>query len=69
MNGPNKLPGFQRSRRGREWAICKRLPTMLALGTAQPLQVAALLWLMAPRPPDAGPDDAASMQLNYQWVG
>jgi hypothetical protein len=69
MSNLNKLPGFQRSRHGLEWAICKRLPAVLAWGTALPLAVAALLWLLAPSQPAGAPEDAASMLLIYQLVG
>jgi len=72
MSGLNKLPGFQRSRHGLEWALCKRLPAWLAWGTALPLLGAAVLWLMAPGQPDqtgAGAEDAGRMLLIYQLLG
>jgi len=69
MSKLNKLPGFQRSRPGLEWAICKRLPAVLAWGTALPLAVATVLWALAPSQPAGAPEDAGSMLLIYQLVG
>lgn len=69
MSGLNKLPGFQRSPHGLEWAICKRLPAVLAWGTALPLLMAVVLWLMAPDQSAAGPEDAGRMLLIYQLLG
>ncbi len=69
MSQLNKLPGFQRSRHGLEWAICRRLPAVWAWGTALPLAVAALLWLWAPSRGAAAPQDADSLLLIYQLVG
>jgi hypothetical protein len=37
----NKLDGFQRSPAGLEWQIWKRLPLILAVGTALPLLASA----------------------------
>jgi hypothetical protein len=45
----NKLPGFQRSPAGLEWALLRRLPPIALLGTVLPLLAAAgaSLWLGA----------------------
>jgi hypothetical protein len=69
MNGLNKLPGFQRSRHGAEWAIWKRLPAVLAWGTAVPLAGAALLWWLAPSQADGAAADAPRLLLSYQLLG
>ena len=69
MNGLNKLRGFLRSRRSLAWVICKRLPAGLGWGTAPPLLVATLLWLLSPDQPGGAPADAGSLLLIYQRVG
>jgi hypothetical protein len=69
MSGLNRLPGFERSRHGLEWAIWKRLPAVLGWGTALPLAVAALLWLLSPGQPEGAPEDGVSLLLIYQLVG
>ncbi len=48
MNAFRRLPGHQRTEPGLEWALWKRLPAILAWGTALPLAVALLLWLKTP---------------------
>lgn len=39
-----KVPGSVRSAAGLEWALWKRLPLLLLIGTLVPVIVAALLW-------------------------
>ena len=68
MNWLNKLPDFKGSRPGREWAIWKRLPAILGLGTAVPLIVALALWWLAPSPPSAA-EERALLLLTYQLTG
>jgi hypothetical protein len=58
MNWLNRLPGFERSLPGREWALWKRLPAILGWGTALPLAVAFCFWWLAPALPTAGEDRA-----------
>ena len=53
MGWLNKLPGFQRSAPGLEWAIWKRLPVILLAGTVLPLAAALAWWLVAPALPTA----------------
>jgi hypothetical protein len=69
MNGLNKLPGFQRSQHGIEWAIWKRLPAVLGWGSALPLAAAALLWWLAPSAGDGAVEDGPSLLLIYQLLG
>jgi hypothetical protein len=52
----NRLPGFQRSAPGLEWALWKKLPLLLALGTLLPLAVAGLWWLAAEEVPTPAQD-------------
>ncbi len=53
MNWLNRWPGFRRSPPGLEWALWKRLPLVLGLGTAVPAMVALALWWAAPSQPTA----------------
>lgn len=45
MSAFKKLPGFQRSPAGLEWAILRRLPRIALLGTALPLLAAVVVSL------------------------
>ena len=66
MNWLNRLPGFQRSPHGLEWAIWKRLPAIAAWGTALPAAVAlALLWAT----PDEAAADGSQLLVAYQLFG
>lgn len=69
MGAMKRLPGFQRSPPGLEWAVFKRLPAVLAWGTALPLLVAAILWWLAPSLPPGAPQDASLMLRVYQLLG
>jgi hypothetical protein len=69
MTWLGKLPGFQRSPHGLEWALWKRLPAVLAWGTALPMAAAALLWWWAPRQPAPAAADADRLLLTYQLAG
>jgi len=64
----NRLPGFQRSPPGREWALCKRLPALLVLGTAVPVGVALALWWAAPGQPSAA-EERDLLLLTYRLIG
>lgn len=44
MNWFQRLAGFKPAAPGLEWALWKRLPAILAWGTAVPLAVAGLAW-------------------------
>ena len=68
VNALKRLPGFQRSPSGREWVLFKRLPAILAVGTALPLVVVAIFWWVAPAPvsPAAERD---LLLLTYRVVG
>ncbi|WP_310386211.1 hypothetical protein [Roseateles sp.] len=48
MNWLNKLPGFQRSPPGLEWAIWQRLPRILWVGTVIPGLLALACWWAVP---------------------
>lgn len=67
MNWLRKLPGHRQARPGLEWALWKRLPAVLAWGTALPLAVAAAVWWWAPARGDAA--DGNSLLLVYQLIG
>jgi hypothetical protein len=49
MSPLNKVPGFQRSQPGAEWAVWKRLPAVLGWGTELPLK--GLAYAADPYPP------------------
>jgi uncharacterized BrkB/YihY/UPF0761 family membrane protein len=68
VNALNRLPGFQRSPPGREWALWKRLPAILLLGTALPVGLALALWWAAPGQPTAG-EERDLLLLTYQLIG
>lgn len=64
----NRLSGFTRSPHGREWALLKRLPAILALGTALPGAVAVAVWWGASSQPAA--DEAQDLLLlTYRLIG
>ena len=64
----NRLPGFQRSPPGREWALWKRLPAILLLGTALPIGLALVLWWAAPGQPSAA-EQRELLLWTYQLIG
>jgi hypothetical protein len=68
VNGLTRLPGFTRSPPGREWALWKRLPAILAWGTAVPALVGAALWWTAPAAPAAALDSGRLLVI-YQLLG
>lgn len=68
MNWLNRLQGFERSAPGLEWAIAKRLPAVLAWGTALPLAAALAIWLAMPADPLAAGQSAALMSI-YGLIG
>lgn len=64
----NKLPGFQKSPPGLEWALWKRLPHILAWGTVLPLLL-AVVWHWA-SPTNPTPADERSLLLfDYVILG
>ncbi len=64
MNYFNKLKGFQRSPAGLEWQIWKRLPMILAVGTALPLLACAGAYVL-----DGLETTRALEQFFYVMVG
>lgn len=68
MGGLNRLPGFTRSAPGLEWSIWKRLPAILAWGTAVPLAVGAAVWFAAPVP-SVGAGDGQVLLTVYRIIG
>jgi hypothetical protein len=68
MDWLNRLPGFTRSAPGLEWSIWQRLPAILWWGTAVPMAVAAVAWLVAPSLP-AGVHDKGLLLIIYQLIG
>jgi uncharacterized BrkB/YihY/UPF0761 family membrane protein len=68
MNALKRLPGFQRSPPGREWALWKRLPVLLMLGTFAPLGLALALWWATPDNPSAA-EERELLLLTYRMIG
>lgn len=65
MNALRRLPGFERTPPGREWALWKRLPAILLMGTALPLAVLlALWWTLA-----TAAEERHLLLLSYQLLG
>ena len=68
MNWLKKLPGFQRSAHGFEWALWKRLPGITIYGTAMPILLALLLWWTAPDVPTYAQQRELMLAI-YQLIG
>ena len=68
MNALSRLPGFKRSPSGLEWALWKRLPAILVLGTAVPIGLALALWWAAPGQPSAA-EERDLLLLTYKLIG
>ena len=68
MNWLRRLPGFQRSPPGLEWALWKKLPWIALAGTALPLALVALAWLAAPEFPTPA-DERALAQWLFMAIG
>ena len=68
MNALSRLPGFKRSPSGLEWALWKRLPAILVLGTAVPIGLALALWWAAPGQPSAA-EERELLLLTYKLIG
>lgn len=64
----NKHPASVRSPAGLEWALWRRLPLILAVGTALPLAVLALSWFCSPDAAD-GTRDPASLRFEFVLIG
>jgi hypothetical protein len=56
-----RLPDFQKSAPGLEWALWKRMPRILGWGTALPVLVAVLWHLLSPDNPS--PDQERNLLL------
>jgi hypothetical protein len=68
MNLFHQLPSSRRSPAGLEWALWKRLPAILAVGTLLPLVVTALVHLIAPA--EATAQEARDLlQFDYVVAG
>lgn len=68
MRWLQRLPGTRREPAGREWWLWRRLPAVLAWGTALPLALGALLWATAaPLPGNA--TDAGLWLWLYRLAG
>jgi uncharacterized BrkB/YihY/UPF0761 family membrane protein len=68
MSALNRLPGFQRSPPGLEWALWKRLPAILVVGTALPIGLALALWWTATAQPSAA-EERDLLLLTYRLIG
>jgi uncharacterized BrkB/YihY/UPF0761 family membrane protein len=68
MSVLNPLPGFQRSPPGREWAVMRRLPAILVIGTVLPIGWALICWWSASDPPSAA-EERALLLLTYRLIG
>lgn len=64
----NRLPGFQRTAPGLEWTLWKKLPLLLAAGTALPLLVALVWWMAAADVPTAA-EDRDFWLVMYRLIG
>jgi hypothetical protein len=68
MRWLNRLPDSRRSAPGLEWAIWKRLPSILLWGTVVPLALAVLAWWLAPGR-SAVAEDPAALLLTFRIIG
>lgn len=68
VNWLQRLPGFQRSPPGLEWALWKKLPWIALAGTTLPLALVGLAWLAAPEAPTPA-DERALTQWLYMAIG
>lgn len=68
MSALNRWPGFRRSPHGLEWALWKRLPAILFLGTVLPIGVALALWWAVPGQPTVAEERDLLLQT-YQLIG
>ena len=68
MDWFKKLPVQHRTPHGAEWALWKRLPAILAWGTALPLVVGLVVWWLAPAASPNAEDPALLLTL-YQLIG
>jgi hypothetical protein len=69
MDWFKKLPMQHPSPHGAEWALWKRLPTILVWGTALPLAVGLLTWGLAPAAATSDAEDPALLLTFYQLIG
>jgi hypothetical protein len=68
MNPLNQLPGFQRSPPGLEWALLRRLPAILVIGTVVPIGWGLICWWVAPTQTSAA-EDRDLLMLTYWLIG
>lgn len=68
MNWLRQLPGFQRSPPGLEWAVWKRLPSLLLLSTALPGLLALAYWWAASDGPSIA-EQGDLLLAAYRLVG
>jgi hypothetical protein len=64
----NKHPDSVRSAAGLEWALWRRLPAILAVGTALPLLVLGVSWLLSPDAAD-GARDPDALRFEFVMIG
>lgn len=64
----NRLPGFERAAPGLEWTLWKKMPLLLAVGTALPLLVALLWWMAAADVPTPA-EDRDFWLVMYRLIG
>ena len=64
----NRLPGFTQSAAGWEWRLWRRLPALLAWGTALPVLLGLAWHLMAPAEPTAA-EASALMLRDFMLIG
>lgn len=64
----NRLPGFQRSPAGLEWALWRRLPRILLWGSALPVVVAAAMHALAPDNPSPA-QERSLLLVDYVAAG
>lgn len=68
MNWLNKHPSSVRSAPGLEWAVWRRLPAILLVGTALPLMAAGLSWWLS-EDVAAGGRDPGALRFEFVMLG
>lgn len=65
MNGLQKLPDFQRSAPSLEWGLWRKLPAIMATGTALPLLGMLVVRMWAPEPMTAATERMVTLANDF----
>jgi uncharacterized BrkB/YihY/UPF0761 family membrane protein len=68
MSALNRLPGFERSPPGLEWALLRRLPVILLMGTVLPMLLGLAFWWLAPEAPTLA-EERDLLLTTYRLIG